>query len=207
MGEERMSTTRIDLLRHGLPEGDNCFRGQVDFPLTEQGMRQMFASAGTCSSYDLVITSPLSRCRDFAVKFASQQGIPLIEDSGFMELDFGEWDGVPKQQVWDKESERLSAFWSEPWLTAPPGGESLEDYDQRTAKAWKAMLEQNRGKSILLVTHGGVIKQTIRHLLELPKSALYIQRLEIPYAARVSVSVYHDDNGVLWPRLHWPGTD
>lgn len=202
-----MTTTRIDLLRHGLPEGDHCFRGQVDFALTEKGMQQMFHAVGEKTAYDRVISSPLSRCYDFASAFAAQHELEVTADPGFLELDFGDWDGQPKQQVWDNDSTRLSEFWSNPWHSTPPGGESLEVYEQRIITSWQQVLESYAGQSILLVTHGGVIKQLIRHLLELPRTAGYIQRLEIPYAARVKISVYHDQDGTLWPQLHWPGTE
>ncbi|WED24586.1 histidine phosphatase family protein [Vibrio sp. JC009] len=199
-----MTITRIDLLRHGLPEGDDCFRGHADFLLTEKGFAQMYASVGENADYDLVVTSPLKRCRKFANEYAAKNGIQVVEEPDFMELDFGDWDGMSKQEVWEYDQKALSDFWSKPWETVPPNGESLEDYEVRVLRAWSGMLDVYKGRKILLVTHGGVIKQMIRVLLDMPKSEVYLQRINIPYAAKVGVSVYHDENGKRWPELLWP---
>ena len=121
-----------------------------------------------------------------------------------MELNFGDWDGRRKQDVWDEQQAMLSRFWSEPWDTVPPNGESLHDFDRRIRQAWNRMLTRHQGKRILVVAHGGVIKQIIRFLLDMPESAAYIQRLNIPYAAKVCITVYHDENGKHWPEIHWP---
>ena len=199
-----MTTTRIELLRHGLPTGDECFRGHTDFALTDAGFLQMQEAVAACQGIDLVVTSPLKRCQRFALDYAAKQGIELIAEPDFKELNFGDWDGVAKQQVWQSDQEQLMKFWSSPWESLPPNGESLPDYDQRIEQAWRRLLTQYRGRSILLVTHGGVIKQLLRQLLEMPQTAHYLQRLNIPYAARVSISVYHDDQGKLWPEVLWP---
>ncbi|MDG3085189.1 histidine phosphatase family protein [Vibrio hannami] len=198
-----MTTTRIELLRHGLPEGDDCFRGHTDFAITETGFQQMHDSASGCQNIDLVVTSPLSRCKDFALEYADKYDLEVIEEPAFKELNFGDWDGVPKQKVWETNQELLMKFWSHPWETLPPNGEGLKAYDQRIQQAWLHLLEQHQGKSILLVTHGGVIKQLLRQILEIPETATYLQRLNIPYAARVTITVYHDDQGKLWPEVHW----
>lgn len=198
-----MTTTRIELLRHGLPEGDDCFRGHTNFALTEKGFQQMRESVADCPVTDVVVTSPLSRCRDFAAEYAHQHSLKLYEEPDFKELDFGDWDGKPKQSVWENNQKLLTRFWSHPWETVPPNGEGLEEYDKRILKAWSSLLATHKGSSVLLVTHGGVMKQLLRQLLEMPKSATYLQRLNIPYAARITVTVYHDDNGKLWPEVHW----
>ncbi|WP_375749710.1 histidine phosphatase family protein [Vibrio sp. HN007] len=198
-----MTTTRIEILRHGLPEGDQCFRGHTDFALTEQGFQQMRKSASGCQVTDVVVTSPLSRCRDFALEYAQQHSLNLYEDAEFKELDFGDWDGVEKQTVWEENQPLLTRFWSHPWETVPPNGEGLNEYDDRIQKAWNRLLTHHKGQSVLLVTHGGVMKQLLRQLLEMPKTATYLQRLNIPYAARITVTVYHDDDGKLWPEVHW----
>ncbi|MDB1125123.1 histidine phosphatase family protein [Vibrio algarum] len=199
-----MTTTKIELLRHGLPEGDDCFRGHTDFLLTNTGMDQMNASVANSVVPDLVLSSPLLRCRDFAEQYAQKYKLPVIIKQEFKEIDFGDWDGHKKQAVWDNEQEQLTKFWADPWNMTPPNGESLKDYDKRIVLAWQNMLQEYKGKRLLLVTHGGVIKQIMRILLEMPRTNTYLQRMNIPYAAKVEISVYHDENGQLWPEIHWP---
>jgi broad specificity phosphatase PhoE len=203
-----MTTTHIVLLRHGLPEGDNCFRGHTDFKLTELGLQQMYdamANGYTADKrLDVVVSSPLSRCSQFAVDYATRQQCPVMIRPDFIEINFGEWDGQPKQKIWDDQQQELTQFWAEPWRYTPPKGESLIDYDIRIQRAWDELLTEFIGKNVLLVTHGGVIKQLLRQLLDMPQNSGYLERLDIPYAGRITISVYHDQDGKLWPRLHWP---
>jgi hypothetical protein len=58
--------TYIDLLRHGEVEGGVRFRGSTDHPLTAEGWAQMWAAVGTDIHWDRIVTSPLTRCADFA---------------------------------------------------------------------------------------------------------------------------------------------
>ncbi|MCW8329138.1 histidine phosphatase family protein [Photobacterium sp. SDRW27] len=199
-----MTITRVELLRHGLPEGDDCFRGHTDFLLTEEGGSQMHKAVAGSDAFDLVVTSPLQRCADFAYRHAEQYCTPVVEESDFIELNFGDWDGRSRDEVWKSDQKTLSQFWSEPWKTTPPNGESLEEFDSRIQAAWSSLLDEYQGKRILLVTHGGVIKQILRLVLDMPKSEGYLQRIKVPYAAKLTITVYHDDNGRQWPELHWP---
>ncbi len=199
-----MTTTHIELLRHGLPEGEDCFRGHTDFRLTDEGLIQMRKAAKGSEDVDLVVSSPLVRCQDFASEFSQQLSVPLIVNPDFKEIDFGDWDGKPKQDVWEQEQNALTQFWASPWTNAAPNGETVEAYDKRIDHVWLTMLDEHKGKKILLVTHGGVIKQVLRQVLELAKNEVYLQRLTVPYAAKIKITVYHDTDGKLWPEVHWP---
>lgn len=199
-----MTTTKIKILRHGQPEGEGCFRGHTDFLLTELGFEQMISATSQLNDIEVVVSSPLIRCAKFARYFSRNKAVTYSEDKIWKELDFGDWDGREKSEIWEHEQSLLTKFWSEPWNVTPPNGESLDCYDQRINLAWHSILEEHKGKNILLVTHGGVIKQLIRQILEIPKSEVYLQRMAIPYAALINISVYCDDEGRLWPQIEWP---
>lgn len=198
------STTRIDILRHGLPEGDGCLRGHTDFPITTEGLAQMDAAVEGLHDVEQVLSSPLQRCHDFAKLFASNLSLPLEQCPDWKEMNFGRWDGQSRDSLWQTERELLSNYWKDPWQSTPHGGETLQEFDRRVVRAWQAMLSRYQGKRILLVTHGGVMKQLLRILLDMPESASYLQRIDLPYAARYRVTVYRDKNGEYWPQVQWP---
>ncbi|WP_394154313.1 histidine phosphatase family protein [Vibrio maritimus] len=203
--DKSLAITRIALLRHGITYGETCFRGSTEFSLTQVGLQQMRNATESMSGIDHVISSPLSRCHQFATEFASRCGIELSINEDFRELDFGDWDGKEKQLVWNEEQDQLSAFWNDPWHSTPPNGETLKAFDRRVQSAWHKTIRQHQGQSLLVVTHGGVIKQILRSLLEMPRNAFYLQRLNIPFAALVHVSIYQDEAGHLWPEILFPG--
>ncbi|UXI04172.1 histidine phosphatase family protein [Photobacterium sp. TY1-4] len=198
------STTRIDILRHGLPEGDGCLRGHTDFPITGAGLKQMAAAVDGLADVEQVLSSPLKRCCDFAVQFADQHALPIEQLDVWKEMNFGHWDGESRDQLWQSHGEVLTQYWQDPWQSTPHGGETLQAFDARIQGAWQLLLKQHRGKRLLLVTHAGVMKQLLRILLEMPENALYLQRLDLPYAARYRVTVFHDQDGQSWPQIQWP---
>ncbi|WP_299013405.1 histidine phosphatase family protein [uncultured Photobacterium sp.] len=198
------TTTRIDLLRHGLPEGDGCLRGHTDFPITTKGMEQMWLAVDGLADIEKVLTSPLSRCREFAEQFACRFSLPIEPLEYWQEMNFGHWDGQSRDMLWETYGDTLHQYWQNPWLSNPHGGETLREFDSRIQQAWQDLLHQNSGKRVLLVTHAGVMKQLLRILLDMPENAGYLHRLDLPYAARYRVTVFHDKNGVHWPQLQWP---
>lgn len=198
-----MTTTTIEILRHGKPEGEGCFRGHTDFALSAEGLAQMHNAVSGSKPPDVIISSPLQRCLVFAKRYAQQTQSQCIIESDFMEINFGDWDGKQTKDVWQQEPTLLSDFWQKPWLISAPNGESLDEFDARVIEAWDSIIEQYKGKHLMLVTHGGVMKQILRTLLEMPKNATYLQRINLAYAAKLKVTIYHDEDGKHWPQMHW----
>ena len=196
--------TRIDILRHGLPDGHGCLRGHTDFAITEEGLAQMARAVQGLTDVEYVVTSPLKRCQVFAEQFAIQQAVPHHHAPEWMEMDFGDWDGQSHQALWDSLGETLGQYWANPWAGTPHTGETLQAFDARIQSAWQDLLHTCHGKRVLLVTHAGVMKQLMRILLEMPENAGYLQRIDLPYAARYRVTVYTDQDGTHWPQIQWP---
>ena len=74
------SETCIDLLRHGEPVGGRRYRGQIDDPLSDTGWQQMRAALADRRDWDIIYTSPLRRCAEFAGELAARHGLPLASD-------------------------------------------------------------------------------------------------------------------------------
>ncbi len=83
---------RLDLLRHGETESGGGFRGSLDDALTARGWAQM-RTAVEGGRWDLLVSSPLQRCRAFAEELAQRQGIELELENDLRELHFGAWEG------------------------------------------------------------------------------------------------------------------
>jgi len=56
----------VDLLRHGEPVGGRRYRGQTDDPLSDKGWKQMWTAVAGQQPWQVIVTSTLSRCREFA---------------------------------------------------------------------------------------------------------------------------------------------
>ena len=188
---ERVTT--IDLLRHGACLGGEIFRGRTDVQLSTQGWQQMEQALCTAPAWQRIITSPLLRCHEFAVRYAARSDVPLVVEPALREMDFGAWDGRLAQEVWQENPQLLARFYDDPGAVTPPGGESAAAAQSRIVAAWQAMLQQCMGEQLLIVCHGGVIRLLLAHLLAMPLGA--VMRLYLPYAAIARVRVYHREDG------------
>lgn len=187
------STTIIDLLRHGEVEGDATYRGSTDDPLTDHGWQQMVAALENKNHWDIIITSPLMRCREFAELIAKEDEIDLEINPSLQEIDFGLWEGLTPDQIMEDDESLLHAWWSSPTTITPPEGEDFHDFQARVLKSLKKIIKEYKGKRILIVTHAGVIRLLIMHALGMPDVNLF--RLNVDYGSFSQIHAYHDNHG------------
>lgn len=191
-------------MRHGQVALEQCLLGRTDSPLSEMGKQQMAEALVSSPVFDHLYCSPLLRCADFSREYTAKHLIPLTVDKRLAELDFGDWDGQPYQQLWQLDGERLGLFWQDPWQTPPPNGETMANFTRRIDEMWQQLLEQHQGESLLVVTHGGVMRYLLAKILKMPlPGSHHLSAIELPYASRISVSVWHDEDGRSWPKVHW----
>jgi len=180
--------TTLDLIRHGEPVGGRMLRGTTDHPLSERGWQQMQAAIDAlmvegASPWDAIVTSPLSRCREFALWLGEQHDLPVTVEPGLAEMALGEWEGKthPEARALEAGGDRQAALWADPSRTSPPGGESVAAFDARVGGAWKALLAQPPGRHVLVVCHLFVTNAVLHQVLEQPLTR--ILAFDLPYAA------------------------
>ena len=69
-------------------EDDAVFCGSTDDKLTDQGWQQMVKALENKNDWDLIVSSKLQRCREFAELIASEDDIDIELDKSFDEIDF-----------------------------------------------------------------------------------------------------------------------
>ena len=181
--------TVIELFRHGETTAGKCFLGSTDVSLSQLGWQQM-KSHKLSGDYDLVLSSPLKRCREFSQAFATDKNLPVKIENEFREIDFGLWEGKTSAELWEQDREKLSEFWNDPVLCTPPEAESLTDFQKRVIEHYYKWLNELKGKKILLVCHAGVIKIILCEILGVELKNMY--RLTIDHAGLSQVSLWQD---------------
>lgn len=171
--------TQIDVLRHGMCEGGEIFRGSTDVCLNDQGWQQM-AEAVEGLHWDQIITSPLKRCRLFAEKLSAESKIPVQVDERWREFHFGVWEGRLREEVWAEQGDDVIQFFSDPLSFTPTGGDSYLSVRERIDNAWNDMLGLHSEKKILVITHGGIFRALHASIKSLPSDAF--NSIEVPYA-------------------------
>lgn len=185
-----MITTYVDIIRHGEPVGGKVFRGHTDHCLTERGMEQFQQRTQRLRcNWQLVVSSPLLRCKQSAELLATAHNIPLHIEPKLSEIHFGKWENQAVEKIMAEQN--ISQLWQDPMNFCAPQGESTLALQQRTLLAWQQILKDYQGKRVLMITHGGVIRMLAQHLLELTPNA--INKLSLPYAAVMSFKIIDAD--------------
>ena len=188
--------TTIDLLRHGEVEGDAVYRGINDDSLTDTGWQQMVTALQDKNNWDLIISSPLLRCSEFADLVAEEDNIKLEIDDALKEIDFGLWEGLSPDEILKQDADKLKSWWQCPTRVTPPKGEDFHEFQARILKSLKQIIESNKGKKVLLITHAGVIRVVLMHVLGMQEENLF--RLNVDNASFSQVHIYHDKQGDSW---------
>ncbi len=169
-----MSTTLIDYLRHGLPEGGSRYRGhRIDDPLSDTGWAQMRTTAAALGGWQVVVSSPLQRSRAFAEWLADTQNLPLHIDHDLREVGFGDWEGRTRAELLAERADEYHAFYADPVHNRPAGAEPLEAFGARVADAFERIATYHAGQRVLVVAHAGVIRATLGHVLAAPPANWY----------------------------------
>jgi alpha-ribazole phosphatase len=170
---------QIELLRHG-DTGQRSYRGQMDDALSEQGWAQLRAAVEG-HSWDRIVSSSLQRCAAFAQELAQARKLPLRLDARLVEYHFGQWQGVPIEQIAQEQGDALARFWADPVTCPPPGAETFAAFRDRLTAALDSIVAEAAGQRVLVVTHGGAIR-LLRCLVE-QRSYGDMAGIEVPHAS------------------------
>ena len=166
--------TRIYLVRHGTTDWnrEEIFRGRAECKLNETGKAEAKALALYFAEVPIeaVYSSPLSRALETARPTAESKGRQVISDPAFTDLDFGAWQGLPLKAAQEKFPDLYRLWREQPGTVSFPGGENLAQVRSRTWEGLNRLAEENRKRTILIVTHRVVTKVLICAALGLDDS-------------------------------------
>jgi uncharacterized phosphatase len=146
--------TTIYLVRHGETDWnrERRIQGSTDIPLNDTGRAQAAAAGELLArrEWDGVYASPLSRAFETAEIIAARLGLaapsPVPE---MVERNYGEAEGMTGDDI-------------DARFTGPiPGRETREEVAARAIPAIIALAERHPGESIIVVSHGGVIRTVL----------------------------------------------
>lgn len=184
-----MAETIIDLIRHGEPLGGRAYRGHnIDDPLSELGWQQMREAVGAHCPWTDIISSPLSRCKDFAEELAGNHALSVQIDERLKEVGFGEWEGKTPDELKQQRPDEYNAFYADPVRNRPPGAEDLNAFISRVVAAYECIVRDYAGRHVLVVAHAGVIRAVIAHVLCAKPAGLYRIKVNNAGISRIRVT-------------------
>jgi probable phosphoglycerate mutase len=169
--------TTLILVRHGrtvLTESRKISGGDGENPdLSELGRQdarevaEELAKLGHSGNFAYlsapvaVVHSPIARAKQTAQAISNRISLPMVSNADLAEIGFGEWDGLTNEEMIAAFEEEYNV-WRGSFDVAPPGGESLKDFDARVRRAFDAILKQYSGQTVVVVAHVMPIRALLR---------------------------------------------
>ena len=178
----------IYLIRHTRPDvaAGVCY-GQSDVPLAKTFVDELaqIRKRLKIPVQAVVMSSPLQRCLKLAKSLFDESRI--VVDDRLLEMHFGDWE----MQAWEDLDPKVLTHWGNNHVnTSSPNGESLELVSQRVMDLWSHLDHLNQ--DYVLITHSGVIRVVLAHLLESPLKKAFT--LDVQYGDIVKVRFIDEDN-------------
>lgn len=159
-----MATTLL-LVRHGETEWNTLgkFQGCTDIPLSDEGLVQAhFLRKRLENSFDFIYSSPLNRALSTANTICTNMKIPPQVEQSLREINFGEWEGLTIKEIKKLYPEKFS-MWVTDSTNAPiPSNDiSIRLASIRAKEAILKIIDEHKDKTIVIVSHGGIIKAAL----------------------------------------------
>jgi len=187
--------TTLVLVRHGRTawNKDERFRGRIDLPLDETGLRQAEAVARRIAREyrpQALYTSPLQRATHTAEAISRQTNLTAYPHQGLLDLAYGDLSGLSLAEAEDR-----FPFLYRAWLDAPhtvqfPQGESLGDVRARAMELVQMLARDCADEQVVLVSHVVVCRVLLCSLLDIGLDHLWRFRVD-----PASISVFELDRG------------
>lgn len=163
---------RILLVRHGETQynADRRVQGQIDIPLNDTGRWQAERIGARLARYepDLILTSDLSRAAETARAIAAHHpAAPLLDSELLREIHYGVFEGLDAGEIQSNYPEEMRLWQESDDGYMPPGAETITQQRARAELATQWLRERSNGGTIVVVSHGGIMRSLLGSLLSL----------------------------------------
>ena len=154
--------TKIYIVRHCEAAGNQkrLFQGSTDCDITELGALQLefLKKRFERIPIDSIYTSPLLRARKTAEAIRAGRDLSITKLQGFAEIHGGIVEGKPFFETFKKIPELAEIWNNHPEDFAPEGGEPMREAYERIWDTVLSVANDNKGKTVAIASHGGVIR-------------------------------------------------
>lgn len=154
--------TKLYIVRHCQSMGniEKRFQGRFDAPVSPAGEKQLelLSLRFRNEHLDAIYSSPLSRAHKTAEAVNRFHHLPIQRMDGLLELDVGEMENLPLEEIGVKFPEVAKNWDQSPDLCEFPGGETMRQAYERVNAALDEIIRKNPGKTVFIATHGGVLR-------------------------------------------------
>lgn len=164
MGAEAVTT--LLLIRHGETawNAEHRIQGRLDVPLSTTGFWQAARLAERLAgeAIDAVVSSDLARAWMTGVPLADARGLSIVAEPRLRERVFGIFEGKTLDEIAAGHPEEFAAWRARDVDWRMPGGESGTEFIGRVLEAMQEVAGTYAGRTVAVVTHGGVLDVVYR---------------------------------------------
>ncbi len=183
---------RLLLVRHGETERKSSERlwGQTDVKLNELGLMQAQRLRHRIAKEEVstVYASSLLRALVTAQTIAAQHQLTVIPCPELGEINFGEVEGLTYEEVRQLHPDFAQLRLKLGTSFKYPGGESLDDLNQRVGTFVSRLTHHKDNETLLVVAHAGVLRVLICQLMGVGLE--FMRRLRIDLASLSIIETY-----------------
>jgi broad specificity phosphatase PhoE len=129
----------------------------------------------------------LQRAFQTGEAIAARHKLPVAGMDALREVNYGDWEGLSEADIFENYAELWKQRVADPWNIAPPGGESYSMLWARLEPAWKTIIANNDGKTVVVVGHNGSLRVLLCELLGAPPANA--RRLQIGNCSLTKVQI------------------
>ena len=172
-----LKTRQLILVRHGETDwnAEGRIQGMLDVPLNALGMQQAeLVAAELARTIDVaeLVSSDLVRTRETTKPINDACGFEPRFDARIRERHFGVWQGKTYEEWRVLDAVGMARYNAGDPDYGPEGGETATQFLKRCVDAVTDLVLGSLEKTLILVTHGGVVSSMVRHAQGLnPQSA------------------------------------
>ncbi|HMK60271.1 MAG TPA: alpha-ribazole phosphatase [Dissulfurispiraceae bacterium] len=172
-----MDSRTLYLIRHGqiqLPDNRRRFIGQIDLPMSIDGVQQIqcLHDRLSCKEIKHIFCSDLSRSKQTAQILAAGTNASIETRTGLREINLGEWEGLSFDEIMGRHPDEFKARGKDIAHYSPPGGESFFECSRRLLPVFENIISTSSG-DIIIVGHAGINRIIICHILGMPLNNLF----------------------------------
>ncbi len=158
---------RLILVRHGETDWNAAGRiqGMLDVPLNALGLEQAQAVAREIARIVDVaemVSSDLVRTRQTAIPISEATGFEPRFDARIRERNFGVLQGKTYEEWRIADAEGVARYNAGDPTYGPEGGETASQFLKRCVDAVSDLVLMSKEKTLVVVTHGGVVSSMVR---------------------------------------------
>lgn len=164
-----MPKMELILVRHGETDWNKgaVFRGHEDVRLNATGIAQADAVAEALKErvFEAIHSSPLKRAVVTATRIAIPHQIDIKVNNGFVDINYGTWQGVRESTVQRKNPAAYERWMKSPAKMKFPGGDKMPKAWKRVNSALRELLMIHGLGTVVIVSHRIPLKFMTAYLL------------------------------------------